>query len=813
MRQHIKISKYEPNKGVLDYSYLLDAPAGKHGFVQIKNGHFYFEDGTRIRFIGFNIPTRSNTPDHETAEKMAERFASMGVNVIRLHAADAPIGESGWSSCKDSPLIDYNSGTSRKLNREGLDRFDFLIAKLKEKGIYLHVDLLVTRFFQDGDGLDYPNAPQFAMKCFSHINERLIELQKEYATELLTHVNPYTGLALIDEPAVMTIQIANEDSAFKGNEFLDCEESVPYHEELQRKFNHFLCTKYGTREKLKKAWTYRGDCALGEDECPDKGTVRIVEGDFLQVKNDPMGEWKTQNSPARYADYMEFGMLQNRRYYQEMIDHIRSLGAKAPIATSNLFGGPADVVSHMDGDVMENNAYFNHPIFPIMDNNYKAVLREYVSTDPLTLQKGEHIERSAYPMHVYFVRTTFLMQACTSVLEDKPFVMSEWNEYGLYPFHSTSFVSTAAYACLNDWDGLILYCHHTSERYDNQPDDEIRDIFDAYNDPSLICLFGMMAKIFLKGLVDTAKNKIDIVYTRNDLRTLPPASGMPYAYFPYISRTRNVFLENSDTYAGDADAAVTAGFVNAGDLSRADHEIYYTWSPYRDAWRHSSGGGRMERLAENIPETEPGIKCSEKRLLFEDIRSLSGEGDYRAFAKQVDKALKKWGLVETDRGLSNGAMVSDTGQIKFDPQNSVFALNTEYCVFFSGKPEQKIPLTPEIDIEIKNKRISVAVLPVDRDSIKNASRYLLTMLGDTGMDNTSYTKEGKFTNVKLNGKLYADMAEGILYVRCKTGTLSVLDTTGDSLGEIKGVHDEKGGMTFILNGRTAGVHYVLNIER
>ena len=92
MKQHLRIHKAEPNRGILDYSHLLDAPAGKHGFVKTMNGHLYFEDGTRARFLGFNVAARSNTPDHETADKMAERFASMGVNIIRLHAADAPVG-------------------------------------------------------------------------------------------------------------------------------------------------------------------------------------------------------------------------------------------------------------------------------------------------------------------------------------------------------------------------------------------------------------------------------------------------------------------------------------------------------------------------------------------------------------------------------------------------------------------------------------------------------------------------------------------------------------------------------------------------
>ena len=146
MKQNLRISMTEANQGVLNFSHLLDAPAGKHGFVRVKDGHFVFEDGTRARFLGFNIATRSNTPTHEDAERLAERFASMGVNVIRMHAADAPIGEGvgNWSSCKEAPLLDYDRGTSRFFHPEGLDRFDYFAAKLKEKGIYLHVDLLVA---------------------------------------------------------------------------------------------------------------------------------------------------------------------------------------------------------------------------------------------------------------------------------------------------------------------------------------------------------------------------------------------------------------------------------------------------------------------------------------------------------------------------------------------------------------------------------------------------------------------------------------------------------------------------------------------
>ena len=49
MKQRIAVDKATPNVGALDFSHLLDAPAGKHGHVTVKDGHFYFEDGTRAR--------------------------------------------------------------------------------------------------------------------------------------------------------------------------------------------------------------------------------------------------------------------------------------------------------------------------------------------------------------------------------------------------------------------------------------------------------------------------------------------------------------------------------------------------------------------------------------------------------------------------------------------------------------------------------------------------------------------------------------------------------------------------------------------
>lgn len=809
MKRNISIHKAEANKGVLDFSHLLDAPAGKHGFVRVKKGHFYFEDGIRCRFLGFNVAARSNTPDHETADKMAERFASMGVNIIRLHAADAPVGEEpgSWSSCKEAPLLNYQKENGREFNKKGLDRFDYFVAKLKEKGIYLHIDLIVARDFREGDGLDYPGNPGSCVKRFPMYNKRMIELQKEYAKMILCHINPYTGLALIDDPAVVVVQINNEESAISGTMGTDGREDMqPYRDEVQKRFNHFLLMKYGTREQLKKAWTNGESCALRCEEDPEKGTVLGVDGEAYQPVNDPASEWDSGVNSARYADFMEFGIWINRNFYQRMKDYLHSLGVKVPIVTSNLLTGAADIYGHMDGDIIENNSYFNHPLLPVQNNTYHVLgPREYVSVNPLTMQKGGNPKA-----------TTLLSLASMAALEGKPFMLSEWNEYGLHPFHSTSLVHTVAYACLNDWDGLILYNHHTSEHWDDQPEDKILNIFDVYNDPAVVCQWGFMASVFLKGLINVANNRVDVVYTQNDLRTLPVFHAMPSTFFPYVTAMRNVFLDGGDSYRGDADVAINAGFLNGADLSDAKHGVYYAWSLYRDAWRKNKETNRLEKAAKGTREIQRGVHLGRQALVFDEIAKIAENGDYSEFAKIMDQAMKEWGVLQKNTGFIEGKFISDTKEIVFDPANYQYKINTTHCAYFSGMPNGEISLSDQIMLEARNERITLALLGVDGKAFDDSREYILTAMGNTGMDETVYQpgleQAGRtFTTVILGGRLYVETLEGVLYIKAEEAELFILSPVGNVLAKLEGSKSEK-GICFVLDGDIPGVQYHLIIK-
>ena len=630
----------------------------------------------------------------------------------------------------------------------------------------------------------------------------------EYAKEMLTHVNPYTGLRLADDPAVVTVQMTNEDSAIKstveaaGNPVI-----AAYREEIQRKFNHFLLEKYDTRGNLAAAWTSDGVCALGDEEDPAQGTVRIVEGSFVQPVCDPNGDWKGNEwTPgcARYADFMEFGISTNRRFYRRFRNYLISLGVRVPIAASNLLGGAADVYGHTDGDIMENNSYFNHPLIPWQGSAFTvAGPTEYVSVNPLTLQTG-----------VGSMATTILSLASEAAVDGKPFMVTEWNEYGLHPFHSTAFVHTVAYACLNDWDGLILYNYQTSENWDDQPTDTILNVFDAYNDPALICQWGFMASIFLKGLVHTARSRVDLVYTQEDLLTLPNMHAMPNCFLPYITSMRNVFSDGS-AYRGSADAAVNAGFFNGADLSQARRSVYYAWNQNRDAMRRFPDHMRLKNAAKDTQEIQPGVHLGERSLVLDDIVSLAGTGDYTEFAKILTEAFRAWGILNENTGLVDGKLISDTGEICFDPLRSRFSIRTPMCGYFSGAPEERICLSDRITVQSLNERLSVSVLAADGKPLAQSKDFLLSALGTTGCEDTVMSEGPSmmgftFTNVTLSGKLFAETLEGSLQVKADAARLEILSPVGEVL-QILEQTGEEGIVRFDLDGGIPGLQYHLQI--
>ncbi len=265
----------------------------RHGFVTVDGqGHFAVH-GQRIRFFGTNLVADACFPPKDKAPWIAARLRKMGFNLVRLHHMDNP-----WSA---GSLFEQGSDT-RHLNPVTLDRLDFLLAHLKRVGIRVNVNLHVSRTFRREDGVPYADSIRDFGKGVTLFDPILIDLQKEYARQLLTHVNPYTGLSLVNDPVMAIVEITNENSLYymwRQGMLRPTREggTIPaYHARmLDSLWCDFLASKYGSTEALRAAW--------GEGEShPGRDLIR--GGD---IDSDPMlRHWQLElHSPARATQTLE----------------------------------------------------------------------------------------------------------------------------------------------------------------------------------------------------------------------------------------------------------------------------------------------------------------------------------------------------------------------------------------------------------------------------------------------------------------------------------------------------------------------------
>ncbi|HEX2951489.1 MAG TPA: carbohydrate binding domain-containing protein, partial [Armatimonadota bacterium] len=264
--------------GVTNISGWKSAPAGSNGFVVARDGHFY-TGNNRIRFLGVNFTFATTVPSHADAEGMAAHLAKFGVNCVRFHHMDYH-----WDS---SGILSPDGLT---LNPTQLEKLDYLIYQLKLRGIYANLNMHVSRTYPGMTTWD--GMPSF-FKGVDLFYQPMIDMQKDYAYDLLTHVNPYTGLSYANDPCVALIEINNENGLMREWESGALDEMPSeYSDALTEKWNSWLTTKYSSSANLKKAW----NPVIIEQPL---GAEILTNGDFSQGTTS----WSTQIVAPAAATY------------------------------------------------------------------------------------------------------------------------------------------------------------------------------------------------------------------------------------------------------------------------------------------------------------------------------------------------------------------------------------------------------------------------------------------------------------------------------------------------------------------------------
>lgn len=719
----------DPTLQEIDLSFLQDAPAGKHGFLTAHpDGHFYFEDGTRARFFGTNLGGARCAPDKRMAELVAERLSRYGVNLVRLHSIDSQYAK----------IIDYSKGNTQTLDPEAMDRYDYLVAQLLKRGIYVYFDLLDYRGFLPGDGVRDADVIQVrwenSIKGASIFDERMIELQKSFATALLTHRNPYTGRRYVDEPGLAMQEITNENSLF----YLHNQKLMlpSYVADLTHRWNAWLKQQYGDRAGLARAWSRNGVTALTAEEDPDRGTV-ILPLRYLHtdLRDAPfVGE----KSPARCSDMVRFLYGLETAYYQQMIAHLRSLGLKCPITGTNQDFCDASNRANALCDFTSRNNYWCHP-----------------DVDAKPFQRFNNL---AVVNSDLVVRSNPVAEVASSTAVGKPMVVPEFNFPFPNEFRAEALPLMAAYGRLQDWDGLLYFAY--------DPDRPALSNFGNQSDPVRWGQVPMAALLFLRGDISVARNTVHVGVSLADTFATRRARGddtySPYRVLPYISRIRNAYFDGA--YRGDADVVISSGHTSSGDYSAARRAIVLADWPSPTGAALTLDRGLSARLTipglMTAPLTPPVVSergtfdtaivddalpkgasaiteggrvvgyMDDRHVIFPCASSLSAR-DPAWLHRLYLEAATRWGLPSAAPPEEAGRIFrSDTGELILDRVRGVFtavAPNVRIATGFLGKAG---PLDlGAVKVECSTEFASISLISLDGKPVEQSSRLLLTAVG------------------------------------------------------------------------------------
>ncbi|MHC4585095.1 MAG: carbohydrate binding domain-containing protein [Planctomycetota bacterium] len=236
--------------------------------LQAQDGHFY-RRGERVRLWGVNLSFGANLPRHEDAPYIAARLAAAGVNTVRCHHMDT----ARW------PRGLWNAEDGKTISPEALDRLDFFLDQLARHGIYVNINLHVGR--AHSEYMDLPKANRQYDKISNIFTPALIDAQKQFARQLLTHINPYRKVRYADDPAVAFVEITNENSFFMWASEDTLRTLPPYYSDiLQEKFNVWLKNRYGSDKKLRRIWS-EGAEKLGKNQLKNSNLQMTTPGKRL----------------------------------------------------------------------------------------------------------------------------------------------------------------------------------------------------------------------------------------------------------------------------------------------------------------------------------------------------------------------------------------------------------------------------------------------------------------------------------------------------------------------------------------------------
>lgn len=468
------------DSGLLNLRYLNERFAGQNDFIQLSADGNSFVNGKHkeIRFWACNGGSMANGFDDKRLDSLARFLAKMGVNLIRYHGAINPKG-------KNTRITDVDTTEARNMWR--------CVAAMKKQGIYT----VISPFWPANGHMGGWIPKEWGIDGYSgkddmwevlYFNDKLKQAYKTWVKYLYTTPNPYTRVALKDEPAVAIIQIENEDSPF----FWTMSNIKPALAKMVGiQFSKWLKDKYGAQPDI-------------------KDTMDLVPIYDLTLPPRP-------NAKRWLNDQVAFYAAKQRAFYDDMVHYYRDvLGCRQLINGNNWRTASQSRLldlerwTNSEADVIAVNKYF--------DPQHKGGPNEGWRVDPGDFYGAPSALKNPADLPTNVIH-----------VEGHPMMVTEsgWNLPNKYQTEGPLLV--AAYGSLTGLDAFFWFTP-TATNYMRQPYFTFLNIQGQHplnrwstSTPGEMGMFPANALIQRLGYVKTAKSVIEQRTMRSMLnRETPP---------------------------------------------------------------------------------------------------------------------------------------------------------------------------------------------------------------------------------------------------------------------------------------------------
>jgi len=395
-----------PQKGsALDLSrFVGHAPAGAFGrVIRTPEGHLAFalRPKERVRFFGCSMSPewafiwRPLTTEAEI-EAYAEHVRLQGYNMLRPHFLNNAL----TTDVKED----------LELNPDILDRFDYLVKCLKDRGIYLYLDAMTSGkgYTKRAAWSDEPGPVSLGKSLYVDPASRAH--WEAGVRKLLTHLNPYTGTRLVDDPVLAVVLCYNEQeiNAWGGAPAV-----------LEGPWREYLRQKYLTIEALKAAWKDEKGQPL--TEATSFETIPLFSSVSLWEENQ------------RGLDVESFITGLETEMAAWYVKTLRAMGYQGLITNFDYLKGLRHAVSRNLLDVVSMHGYHDHP--DMTGGNPVGMTQTSSLADALNWLRG-------------MASTRF---------SDRPFLITEYGQVFWNRYRYEEGLAVGAYSALQDFDCLMAH--------------------------------------------------------------------------------------------------------------------------------------------------------------------------------------------------------------------------------------------------------------------------------------------------------------------------------------------------------------------